>query len=244
MHITKSILIAAMLFASCQLPKQITGMKEPEQSKIKKESAVSDTNIKSGSKEFRGLFFQDKNGATFRDCANPDSVYWVADSTHRLKDLYMESFAHPNPYSSVVAILKGELIPTVRDYLADEHPQTLIVRQVTLVEKKNGSNLCIPFDFWASGSDPNWTLEISEKENLIELNLPDEKKLYYFSYSEPAEKEGYTVYQNYNSVQSYSIEIKIKKESCTDSSTGQLRDYTFEVGLNADVPLKGCGKKY
>ncbi len=240
------ILFAALLLVtSCRLPKQITGMKEGDNTDVKKNPDVENSSKKKpGHEIFKGLFFYDKNGESFRDCANPDSVYDVADSTGKLKDLYLKNFAQPNSYSTVVAEVQGNLHPTENSYIADKYPSTLVVSDVLLVEKKNGSNSCIPFEYWASGSNPEWTLEISKKENLIELNIPSEKKLYYFFYSDPVEQDGYIVYQNYNSIQRYLIEVKIKKEQCSDNSKGAMQEYSFEINLTGNINLKGCGHKF
>lgn len=111
------------------------------------------------------------------------------------------------------------------------------------MEKKNFRNTCVPYDFWALGNEPNWSLQISEKENLIEFNLPSDKKVYYFFYEEPREENGIIFYTSHNEIQRYAIDVSVKKEKCSDTMSEKVYDYSVEVEISGGKKYKGCGIK-
>lgn len=230
-----SILI---LFAGCKDQNQIQ-----TRDSVKKEADTGITKETIKPDVFEGIFITNINTNSFIDCANPDSVYWVTDDTKKLEAQYKKMFSTPSVYNSVLIKVKGEIEETKEEPRKDKYPRTLRVKDVISVEKKNFSNTCVPYDFWALGNEPNWSLEISKKENLIEFILPGEDKTYYFFYAEPVQEDGYTVYRNYNYIQRYVIEIKIKKEACSDKMSDKVYDYSVEVKLSDSKTYKGCGIK-
>jgi uncharacterized membrane protein len=205
--------------------------------KTSSEKQVSTDN--SGAGIFQGLYTVNINTSSFRDCESPDSVYWLVDSTRKLRSMYQKIFPEKNVYNTVVIKVKGELRPTEDIVLSDKFPKTLYVNEIIYVEKKNFTNTCVPYDFWGFGNKQDWSLQISKKENRIEFNLPSEKKTYFFFYSEPKEENGTIIYSNYNTIQRYVIEIFIKKERCTDDK-GNVNNYSVQVNLTGDKRYNGC----
>lgn len=222
---------------------------EPTPVKTQSKDSAKDSNkiitaVKdSTNKTYEGMYIVNLNVNTFRDCNYPDSVYWVIDETKKLQGLYKETIPVVNVYGSVYAKVKGELTQTKDTKLVERFPQTLVVKEVISVEKKNFRNTCVPYDFWALGNVPDWSLQISEKENLIEFYLPQEKKIYYFFYSEPNETDSVITYASFNPIQRYVIEISIRKEKCTDTVSNNVYDYSVEAGIRGAKKYKGCGIK-
>ena len=192
---------------------------------------------------FEGIYITNLNTNSFIDCANPDSVYWVTDDSKKLEAQYKKMFSTPSVYNSVLIKVKGELEETKEEPRKEKYPTTLRVKDVIYVEKKNYSNTCVPYDFWALGNGNSWSLEISKQENLIEFIVPGEDKSYYFFYAEPVEENGFTIYRNYNYIQRYTIEIRIKRETCSDKTSDKVYDYSVEVKLSDNKKYKGCGIK-
>lgn len=192
---------------------------------------------------FEGFYTHNPNVNSFLDCKSPYHSYLITEDSGKLSELYKKVIVTPNVYATVYAKLKGHLIPTEKNSLTEKYPNTLIISDVIAVEKKNINNLCVPYDFWISGYNPEWTLEISDKENLIEFNVIPEKKAYYFFYAEPKEEDGAIVYENHNEVQKYTIKVMIRKEECTASEENRIFDYSAEVILNGDKTFKGCAVK-
>ncbi len=209
-----------------------------------KSSVKKDTIIKQAATGiFEGLYTVNVNTSSFQDCANPDSMYWVIDNTKKLREQYRKIFASPNIYGSVLIKVKGELTQTEDELVKEKFPRTLVVKEFISMEKKNFSNVCVQYDYWGFGSEPNWTLEISEKENIIEFYQPAENKTYYFFYEEPKVENDMTIYQTHNEIQKYVIEIRIKKIPCSDIASGKNYDYSVEVDLTGNKKYRGCGIK-
>jgi uncharacterized membrane protein len=191
---------------------------------------------------FEGIYKADRYTNSFIDCSNPDSIYWVIDDSKKLENQYYKMFEVQSVYNSVVAKVKADIEVTEDLTLAPQYPMTMRVKEVISVEKKNFNNICVPYDFLALGNNPAWTLEISPKENLIEFKLPGENSFYFF-YKEPDIENGDFVYRNHNTIQRYLIEIRIRKEPCTDSKSGKVYDYSAYVGLSDKRIFRGCAIK-
>ena len=216
----------------------------PSVEPVKTAEKKIDSTVVPGKPEFyEGIYITNLNTHSFIDCKNPDTVFWVVDDTKKLEAQYKKMFAVQSVYNSVFIRVKGDFENTTDQTIAEKYPRTLRVKEVSAVENKNFRNTCVPYEFWALGSEPGWSLQISKKENLIEFILPGENKTYYFFYSEPEEDDGYIKYANYNKIQGYSIDIKIRKEKCTDKMSGKTYDYSAEVELTGNKKFNGCAIK-
>lgn len=208
-----------------------------------KNKLITDTLVvaDTSGKLFEGLYVHNANSNSFRDCANPDSSYWIQDNTKKLKGLYEKFHSPKNIYGVVYAKLKGIKIETTDEKLKDKYPQTLMVKEIMDVKRKDFKNTCITYDFWGLGNEPGWALQISEKENIIEFFDAAASKEYYFFYEEEIDEDGKIVYASHNNIQRNTIKIYITKESCTDTMSDKIYDYSIEVILNGKQQFKGCG---
>ncbi|MEO6696134.1 MAG: hypothetical protein ABIY50_00135 [Ignavibacteria bacterium] len=226
----------------------LCGCKKADEIKVINESMdhiIKDTLIEpdSSGKIYEGLYVHNANSSSFRDCAIPDSSYWIIDDTKKLNGLYQKFHSPKNIYGVVYAKLKGFKIETTNDKTKEKFPKTLIVKEIIEVEKKTSENTCIVYDFWGLGSGQDWTLQISKKENIIEFFDIAGDKEYYFFYEEEIYEDGRTVYASHNNIQRNTIKIFIKKEICSGKMSDQLYEYNVEVILNGSKIYKGCGIK-
>ena len=213
-----------------------TALRDSIMAANKKDTMIRDSTVKT----YEGVYIFNLNVNSFRDCSHPDSVYWVIDETEKLADMYKNTIPVINVYGSVYARVRGELTLTEETKLMDTYPKTLHVKEVISVEKKTPANSCMPNDLWASGNKPGWSLQISPKENLIELYFPVENEAYYSFYSEPQVSEDTAVYTSFNQVQRYVIEVKVWKENCSDAVSGKTYEYTVEAIVRGRKQYTGC----
>lgn len=241
MKIFFSFVLTLIFLSGCQVKQEHKTAITNKDSVKKLTSTDSSVNVSNPSeKEYVGIYSLNSNENIFRECSNPDTLYWVKDETGKLKDMYEKYHSTKNFYGAVMAKLKGEFIPTETQKHKEKYPRTFIVREVLDVQKKNFRNTCIAYDFWALGNEPNWTLQISRKENLFELIDLSEDKIYNFFYEEPKSENGVINYTAHNKIQRVSIDVFIKKEKCTDTMSDTEYDYSVEVKLSNNKVFKGC----
>lgn len=192
---------------------------------------------------YEGIYATNKHESIFQDCSNSNAKYWVIDESNSLSEQYAKMFEIPSVYNSMVVKVKGEVKMTENATKAEKFTKTLIIKEVISVEKKNYMNTCVSYDFWGLGNEPNWSLQISKNENLIEFTLPGDSQSFYFFYNEPVNENGYLVYRSHNQIQRYLIEIKIKNEPCRDIISDKVYEYSVEVELSDKRKFKGCGIK-
>jgi uncharacterized membrane protein len=211
--------------------------------KAARESANAKTKDTVARTEFEGLYNYEISGSTFRDCRHPDSVYIVNDASGKLKSQFEKVFPASNVYGSVVAKVKGVLIPTVEQKFKDKYPKTIKITEVIQVDKKNFNNTCVPYDFWVFGNEPNWTLQISRKEGIIDLQDLSGNKNYSFFWNEPKSDSGAIIYSSFNTIRKYAIDIKIRKEKCSDTMSDTEYEYSVTAEITGGKKFKGCATK-
>jgi uncharacterized membrane protein len=193
--------------------------------------------------DFEGLYNYELSGSTFRDCRHPDSVYIVNDASGKLKSQFEKVFPASNVYGSIVVKVKGTLVPTVEQKFKDKYPKTIKITEVIQVDKKNFNNTCVPYDFWAFGNEPNWSLQISKKEGIIDLQDVAGNKNYSFFWNEPKTDSGFIAYSSFNTIRKYSIDIKIRKEKCNDTMSDTEYEYSVTAEITGGKKFKGCAIK-
>lgn len=189
-----------------------------------------------------GIYTLNQNSNYFRSCSNPDTAYWINDETGKLKGMYEKIYSSKNFYVSVFAKIKGVVVNTENEKIKENYPRTINVTEVLQLEKKNSGNACITYDFWAEGKNPDWSLQISKNENLIEFDDLTGNKSYYFFYEEPVENEDKIIYASHNNIQLYTIKAEFTKENCIEGTSGDLNDYSVKAELGGKI-FHGCAKK-
>jgi len=187
--------------------------------------------------EFEGLYFPSKQGSSgmIKVCfgKNHSLSYPVVDETNSLDTLYKKILPNAYPSQTIYIKIKGELIASS----SQNAPYTLQIKSVLKTEMKNYQNNCIPYEYWCKGNEPFWQVQISEKENLIDFYDPMEQKTVHFDFTKSQIKNGSINYSAKNN--SNTIEIKIKKEKCSDGMSEKKYNFSVSVQLN-DKTYKGC----
>jgi len=120
-------------------------------------------------------------------------------------------------------------------------PKDFVIKEVIKIEHKNFRNTCIAYDFWCMGTEPFWTIQISQKENLIDFYDPMAQKTYHFKYNEPVVEKNNINYKSSNKTDQ--IRIQIRKEACSDGMSETNFNYSAEINLNGNT-FRGCAIKF
>lgn len=188
-------------------------------------------------KEFKGLYSDDGTNKTFISCDDPGRVHLIENKTHQIDTLYKSILPNAYPGEAVYMELRAEITPSPDPDFSD----LLIAKEFLKAEQKNQKNSCIPSDYWCLGTEPFWSIQISEKENLIDFYNPMEQRTTHFKYSKPEINNGITTYSSGDEKSKSGIRIVIKKESC-DGAIDQVYEYSALVELNGRA-FSGCAIK-
>mgnify|MGYP007002410634 CR=1 FL=1 len=193
---------------------------------------------------YRGLYFFDPQESIFRDCGEPGSRYWVVDETGNMVGEYRRLLRSPYPGQPVVAEVSGYVTPYFGDKkLPAKCTGFLIVTETGKFEVKNFRNTCIPYDYWALGTEPFWQAQISAGEGLIEYRGMDDERWKVFPFLSPVEEDTARVFAAINQETGDNIRISLKETPCSDGMSD--RSYRFAVQLTVNGKnLSGCGIAY
>lgn len=173
----------------------------------------------------RGYYAMQNHTATLRSCAD-DKKYQIKDATGMLDSLYETAcFPAPIPGESVYAVLNGTLA-------ADG--STFTATRVDTLQSKNRFTACMLWEFWCSGTEPFWSLQISEAEGGIFFKNMGDETGQAFPWKSP-KTDGKTswVYETEN------LRITIKKSPCSDGMSEMEYNYSAEVVRNGET-FRGC----
>lgn len=192
---------------------------------------------------FKGLFVTGRNMKNFRSCDSERDNYYVVDSTHQLDELYRTIFQSSPafPYEYVYVELKGELQLADKAAAMRGFDSSIVVYDILTFEQKNYRNTCIPYDFWAIGHEPDWSLQVSAKEGILALKDYSSNEVYLFEYFDPKiiNDEVFTYYSNNYATQT-AISAVFKRVSCSDGTPGNDYEYSATVIINGKR-FTGCG---
>ncbi|MEO6166087.1 MAG: hypothetical protein ABIO46_02500 [Chitinophagales bacterium] len=194
-------------------------------------------------KTFKGLFVVGKNMKTFRSCGSPDDNYFVIDSTGEMSNLYQAIFRSSPafPYEYVYVEVKGMVQQASEAVAIRGFDSSIVVFDILTFEQKNYRNTCIPYDFWALGNEPNWSLQVSAKEGILALKDYSNNRVYLFEYFAPkvVNDEVFTYYSN-NYANQTSISAIFKRMPCSDGMSDNEYEYSAAVVINGKR-FSGCG---
>lgn len=187
----------------------------------------------------RGLYYQTPQGNYLIKCSDlaqnaggHQAVTPVADRTGLLDSMYRSACQPaPVPSESVFAVLSGTLLNN-----------TLTVNKIDTLQPKNFFNTCAPYEFWCSGTEPFWNLQISQGEGGIFLKNMGEESGTAYDWAAP-ETHGTTTWTYRAQPKSISaggpIQVTIRKQACNDGMSDLRFDYSAEVKLG-NKTLRGC----
>jgi uncharacterized membrane protein len=169
----------------------------------------------------------------FRDCKT-NALYMVIDSTERLQLAYRAACQPaPIPAEAVYAEVKGRVSTHTAGPI-------LSIVAVDSMAAKNSRNTCVPYDFWCSGTEPFWSLQISRTEDGIFLkNIADETGKN-FNYNAPkveGKRWEYTGANRDNPAET--ITVVVEQEPCSDGMSDLRFNYSTTVRIGKTL-LRGC----
>lgn len=186
----------------------------------------------------RGYYTAGDGVNMFRNCGD-NKQYWVQDATGSMDSLYEQAcFPAPIPFEAVYAVLTGTLGPKDSVGAASEADGTFTVNRVDTLQAKSMFTACIPYEFWCHGTEPFWSLQISEAEGGIFFkNMADETGTQ-FTWTEPR-SEGASTWVYETNDTDRPLKIVIKKGKCSDGMSDIEYNYSAELSTGG-VTLHGC----
>lgn len=173
----------------------------------------------------RGHLSRDDQGTVLYACAD-GKKYRVSDATGQLDSLYeLACLPAPIPGESVYAVLTGTL---------SNDGQAFSAQRADTLTAKNPNNACLGWEFWASGTEPFWSLQISEAEGKLFFKDIGEEQGQAFTWKAP-NTDGKSLW----TYESGDLKAVIKKGKCSDGMSELEYHYSVEVSIG-DRKLRGC----
>jgi uncharacterized membrane protein len=195
--------------------------------------------------EHRGLYVFDAEKSTYRDCAEPSARYQVVDETGgNLEKNYRRLLKYPYPNQPIFAEVKGYQTPYYSKLSMESGMAGFfVVTEIIELEAKNFRNTCIPYEFWAVGTEPFWQAQVSEAEGVIEYRGMDDDRTKLFAYQPPIQEDSLRIYTGINQESGDNIRIVLEKKPCSDGMSDN--NYRMKVSLTMNGrELTGCGIPY
>ena len=183
----------------------------------------------------RGQYHKATQGLLLLECSSR-KLYRVTDQTRVLDSLYKAAI-QPAPYPNepVYAVLTGTIGTGANDSL-------FTATRVDTLRPLDRFNPCVPYDFWCSGTEPFWSLRISETDGGIFLkNMADEKGEAFFWKAPKTDGKTSWSYQTsaLPPAADQPLQVVIRKQKCNDGMSDLRFDYSAEVTIDGKV-LRGC----
>lgn len=173
----------------------------------------------------KGYYSKSDQSATLHTCAE-GKKYRVIDATGQLDSLYhLACLPAPITGEAVYAVLGGTL---------SNDEQTFQVQRIDTLTAKNWRNACRGWEFWCSGTEPFWSLQISEAEGGIFFKDVGAEEGYAFKWVAP-KTDGKSTW----TYETDGLKVTIKKGDCSDGMSEIQYRYQAELTVNGR-PLKGC----
>jgi uncharacterized membrane protein len=167
----------------------------------------------------------DQGSIVLRVCPDGKS-YRINDATRHLDSLYEQAcLPAPIPEEAVYAVLTGTF---------SDDGQTFTVQRADTLTSKSPSNACLGWEFWASGTEPFWSLQISEAEGGLFFKDIGQEEGLVFAWKAP-KTDGKSMW----TYESGDLKVVIKKAKCSDGMSELEYNYTVDLTI-AGRKLHGC----
>lgn len=190
---------------------------------------------------YTGFYRSANNAKIFFTCSHPSSRFWVNDGTGKMDSFYEKAIASGNifPENYVMAEINGRAEIAAAEIKSRGYDSILNVRKVEKVEAVTKENNCSPFEFWAGGKNPDWSIEVSRSENLIRLRLSTSQNTLLFPYLAPQmSKDSVFTYRTENVATGQSLLAIFRSENCASSELS----YSAHI-IYSGLKLNGCALK-
>ncbi|HEY0031295.1 MAG TPA: lipoprotein [Bacteroidia bacterium] len=173
---------------------------------------------------YKGLYYP--HYANFVNCE--DGKRYVVKNNGIIDSIY--NVILPNAYTDEAVYVE------MNAYVDPKDSGSILYTGNAKVEQKNLKNTCIAYEYWCTGTEPFWQVQISKEEGLIDFYNPMEQKTTHFIYAEPKIKGGVTYYTSTDGEQK--ISVAIKQEKCNGAFDAAY-NYSARVELRGMV-YNGC----
>ena len=192
--------------------------------------------------EHSGLYVFAAQNSSFRDCAEPDARYAVVDETvGNLEKNYRRLIKYPYPNQPIFAEVKGYKAPYYgKQALPSGMAGFFVVSEILELEAKNYRNTCIPYEFWALGTEPFWQAQVSEAEGIIEYRGMDDDRTKFFTYQPPVQEDSLKIYTGVNQDSGDNIRLVVEDKRCGDGMSDIKYRQQVSLTINGRE-LHGCG---
>ena len=188
---------------------------------------------------FTGMVRYDNGFCSFKNCAD-GALYLIADSTLSMFRFHKKA-CEPAvcPDETAFAIVQGRLMKGA-DPRTD--PGTLAIIRIDSMAGKNRENACFPVDYWCSGTEPFWSLQISKQEKALFFKEMSSETGRTFDWAPPVEKNGILTYTVKNRQQpEQTIVVTITPERCSDGMSDEVYPNTVTI-RDGKTTWSGCAR--
>ncbi len=241
-NLTLPVALVAYLIGGC-MPKPLTSAGDASKPSPG-EASVTKAGVAYGAEvvTLRGLYRPTREGSVFDPCGTPGAAAYEVVRTPALDEAYRMTTRQGFDGQSVVATLTGrlEVVAKVDGGSGQPRaPRRFYLEAIDTLEAKNPRNTCIPYTFWAFGSEPFWNLEISRNESIAEWSALGENAQRY-EYAEPLVERGGKV-TRYVFPGEQRLKVTVVEEPCTGDMSGNR--YPFAVTVErAGKSYTGCAQ--
>lgn len=157
----------------------------------------------------------------------------VEDPAALLKPAYAELLSPvPAAEASTYAVLRG--------YKSNKN--TLRVLRVDTLTRLGIAGGCLPYEFYASGTEPFWTVRISPTEGIVYTSLADNASVWW-----PFERAAQSAQGNSWAYKTHTdgktLQLVIQKETCSDGMSDIAHLYKATLTVQGQV-LHGCARRW
>lgn len=191
--------------------------------------------------QIRGMLIESFGKRGFLDYKK-NTMYEITDATNKLDAAY-EKAAAPCHYlsESVYAVLTGRFVREgVTGFKVFE------VQHIDTVAAKTPEYMAatgVPYEFWCHGTEPNWTIEISNFEGGIFYENVADGSAWFCPWITPEIKGDTWTYKIPPAPgKNEAMTIVVKKEKASDGMSSKTYDYSVTVDVKG-AKLKGVAQR-
>ena len=180
---------------------------------------------------FKGVVRLGDELRTMTDCAT-GKTYWLDDKTGLLAKKAAEVTA-PVHYDGEPSfgVFSGKLMGKSNVGHASMCDNVLSIEKIDSLSAISAENLCLPYNFICHGTEPFWTMTISEGLQGVVLEDISEGKAYIFPWVEPELQPNKSYLCLSTNAQDERIRVLIKPEKTNDGMADTVFDYSVVVAI-------------
>ncbi|MEK7254240.1 MAG: hypothetical protein AAB316_05810 [Bacteroidota bacterium] len=196
---------------------------------------------KTEAQAFQGLFFKTEKFDGYLDCAEPGSRFLAVDETGEMEANYKRLLRYPYPGQAIFAAVKGFKTDFFGGKtLPGNYRGFFVITEILGLEVKTQNNTCIPYDFWARGTEPFWQAQISAAEDIIEFQSVDDRQAKVFAYAAPVQEDSALIFTAVNQATGDNLRLSVRADTCSDGVSDPVFPFKIQATVNGKN-FSGCG---